>query len=430
LLKNFVLISGRWFSSKSLNGKWSFVKADKLPADFAKIPPNSEKAGVLANVAGTTEAKEAVLDSYIPQTATVDLNQKVETEVEYDGKPKFEKIQKTSMQYAVNTPESVIKVGGFYYLCQEAVWYVSDSPTGPWAVAVNVPEEVYTIPPSSPVYNVTYVRVYDHTPKVVYVGYYPGYYGSYVYGGTVVYGTGYYYPYWYGTIYYARPVTWGVSVHYRSYMGGWGVRVGYGAPIGWIGRTARRSYWRHERRDFINDRQDFRRDAYNDRRDRQDQRYDDKKDRNDSRRDGMQDRQAKKDNHADGGKRDGADKRRSDEKPGPDKRAEAQRDRRDIGGKDKTATSRANKNNVYSDKQGNVHRKTDQGWQQRSSGGWSKPESGSRSSSARSGNNRSDLNSHSQARSRGSSRSSNFQKNRSSSRSSSGSRGGGGRGRR
>ena len=430
--KYFVLISGRWYSSKSLNGKWAFVPADNLPADFAQIPESSDKADVLASVAGTTQAKEAVLDSYIPQTATVDRNQKIEAAVEYDGEPKFENIEKTSMQYAVNTPESVIKVGGFYYLCQNAVWYISDSPSGPWAVAVNVPQEVYTIPPSSPAYNVTYVHVYDHTPKVVYVGYYPGYYGSYVYGGTVVYGTGYYYPYWYGTVYYPRPVTWGVSVRYTSY-GGWGVRVGYGAPIGWWGRTAHRSYWRNKRYDNYKDRRDFRRDAYNDRRDRQDQRYQDRKDRNDNRRDGMkdrqdrQDRQARQDRRGDGGKRDRVDNRRDGQQSRPDKRGEAQRDRRDTRSKDRTATSRTNRNNVYSDRQGNVHRKTDQGWQQRGSGGWSRPESASRPSSARSGYNRSDLNRQSQARSRGSNRSSNFQQNRSSSRSSHSRSGGGGR---
>ena len=442
--KYFVLISGRWYSSKSLNGKWAFVPADNLPADFTQIPESSDKADVLASVAGTTQAKEAVLDSYIPQTATVDRNQKIEAAVEYDGEPKFENIEKTSMQYAVNTPESVIKVGGFYYLCQNAVWYISDSPSGPWAVAVNVPQEVYTIPPSSPAYNVTYVHVYDHTPKVVYVGYYPGYYGSYVYGGTVVYGTGYYYPYWYGTVYYPRPVTWGVSVRYTSY-GGWGVRVGYGAPIGWWGRTAHRSYWRNKRYDNYKDRRDFRRDAYNDRRDRQDQRYQDRKDRNDNRRDGMkdrqdrQDRQARQDRRGDGGKRDRVDNRRDGQQSRPDKRGEAQRDRRDTPrSQDRAATSRTNRNNVYSDRQGNVHRKTDQGWQQRGSGGWSRPESASRPSSARSGYNRSDLNRQSQARSRGSNRSSNFQQHRSSSRSShsrsggegrsGGSRGGGGRG--
>lgn len=413
--KYFVLISGRWYSSKSLNGPWFFVLADKLPADFAKIPESSDKAGVLANVAGTTQAKEAVLDTYIPQTVAVDRNKKVEAEVKYDGDPKFEKIKKTSMQYAVNTPASVIKVGGFYYLCQDAVWYISDLPTGPWAVAVKVPEEVYTIPPSSPAYNVTYVHVYDHTPTVVYVGYYPGYYGSYVYSGTVVYGTGYIYPAWYGTVYYPPPVTWGVSVRYCPYYGRWGVRVGYGAPIGWLGRTARRSYWRNKRYDAFDDRRDFRRDRYNDKRNQQDQRYQDKKDRDTARRDGMQDRQDKR---GDGGKRDKVDNRRDEQQSRPDNRGEARRDKRDSRGKDRTATSRANKNNVYSDRQGNVHRKTGQGWQQRGSGGWSKPESGSRSSSARSGSNRSDLNRQFQARERGSNRSSNFQQNRSSGRSS------------
>lgn len=435
--KNFVLISGRWYSSKSLNGPWSFIQADKLPADFAKIPEGSDKAGVLANVAGTTEAKEAVLDAYIPQTLTVDRDQKLEAEVEYDGEPKFEKIEKTSLQYAVNTPESVIKVGGFYYLCQNAVWYISDSPTGPWAVAVNIPKEVYTIPPSSPAYNVTYVYVYDHTPKVVYVGYYPGYYGSYVYGGTVVYGTGYYYPYWYGTVYYARPVTWGVSVHYSSYRGGWGVR--YGAPLGWWGRTARHSYWRNKRYDAYKDRRDFHRDRYNDRRNRQDQMYQDRKDRNEARRDGVKDRQDKR---GDGGKRDKMDNRRDSKQPGRDKRGETrQRDRRDSqGSKDRSANQRRDRNNVYSDRQGNVHRKTEQGWQQRGSGGWSQPESASRPSSSRSGPNRSDLNRQSRARERGSQRSSTYQQQRSSSRSSyggsrgrgssGGSRGRGGGGRR
>ena len=45
----------------------------------------------------------------------------------------------------------------------------------------------------------TYVRVYDSTPTTVVYGYTPGYLGSYVYGPTVIYGTGYYYTPWYGT---------------------------------------------------------------------------------------------------------------------------------------------------------------------------------------------------------------------------------------
>ena len=47
------------------------------------------------------------------------------------------------------------------------------------------------IPPSNPTYNAKYVKVYDATPDTVTVGYTPGYTGSYVDNGTVVYGTGY-----------------------------------------------------------------------------------------------------------------------------------------------------------------------------------------------------------------------------------------------
>ena len=47
-------------------------------------------------------------------------------------------------------------------------------------MATSVPAVIYSIPPSSPVHYVTYVRVYDWTPQVVYVGYTPGYYGTYV----------------------------------------------------------------------------------------------------------------------------------------------------------------------------------------------------------------------------------------------------------
>src|ERR1044072_8842433 len=35
----YVLISGRWFSAKTLTGPWTFTNSKKLPADFAKIPP-------------------------------------------------------------------------------------------------------------------------------------------------------------------------------------------------------------------------------------------------------------------------------------------------------------------------------------------------------------------------------------------------------
>jgi len=122
----------------------------------------------------------------------------------------------------------VIKLGDRYYCCHQAVWYVADTPTGPWQVADKVPDEIYAIPPSNQHYNTTYVHVYDATPECVH-GVYPGYVNSYVYGGCVVYGTGWYYPP-YISPYYYHPwyPTWGMGVRLEP-VGRLGVGVSWGA---------------------------------------------------------------------------------------------------------------------------------------------------------------------------------------------------------
>ncbi|MDX2432912.1 MAG: hypothetical protein QNK35_18375, partial [Bacteroides sp.] len=227
----FVLVAGRWYSSKSLDqGPWSFVEPDEVPDVFTEIPAESDMASVRASVAGTQEAKEAVLENQIPQTAEVD-RQEAKLEVNYDGRPKFESIKDTDMKYAINTDKSVLLIDKRYYCCDNAIWFESDSPNGPWIVSVVVPETVQEIPPESPVYNVKYVYIYDSTPEVVYVGYTPGYVQSYAYRGCVYYGTGYYYRPWYAAYYYPRPVTYGYSVRYNPYMG-WG--FSFGVSYGWM----------------------------------------------------------------------------------------------------------------------------------------------------------------------------------------------------
>lgn len=231
----YVLISGRWFRSASLTqGAWSFVKPEELPADFAKIPPDSDMGGLLTSVPGTKEAKDALLENSVPQTATVD-RKSATVKVDYDGRPKFEEIPGTSMQYAVNCDKSVLLIDKTYYCVDNAVWFTSDSPTGPWEVCVVVPESVKQIPPESPVYNVKYVYVYDYTPDVVYVGYTPGYCYSYAYHGCIVYGTGWYYRPWYGIYYYPHPVTYGFNACWNPYTG-WGFSFGisFGNPYAWF----------------------------------------------------------------------------------------------------------------------------------------------------------------------------------------------------
>jgi hypothetical protein len=245
----YVLVAGRWYSSKSLtDGPWVFVDPKSVPEGFSSIPADSDMGSVRSSVAGTQEAQEALLENQIPQTAEVDRNE-AKLEVSYDGQPQFEQVGDTEMKYAVNTDKSVLQIDKRYYCCDNAIWFESDSPNGPWIVSIEVPGSVQEIPPESPVYNVKYVYIYDSTPEVVYVGYTPGYVHSYSYMGCVYYGTGYYYRPWYGHYYYPRPVTYGYSVHYNPYTGwgfsfgvsyGW-MTFGWGSPYrGWWGPTGYR----------------------------------------------------------------------------------------------------------------------------------------------------------------------------------------------
>lgn len=226
----YVLLSGRWYASAKLEGPWAYIPSDKLPADFAKIPAGSPKDNVLSSVAGTPESKDAIHDAQVPQTAKVD-RKKATCTVTYDGEPKFEKIEGTSLELAMNTSSTVLRSGTQYFCVDKGVWFESTTAKGPWKVSDERPKDVDKIPAHSPAYNVKYVYIYDATPDVVYVGYTPGYMGCYVYGPTVVYGTGYYYSPWYGPYYYPRPVTYGFSMHYNPWTG-WS--MGFHYSSGWF----------------------------------------------------------------------------------------------------------------------------------------------------------------------------------------------------
>jgi hypothetical protein len=223
--RHFVILSGRWFASTSLEGPWEHVPPDELAETFADIPPESEMGHLLVSVPGTDAAKEAVMDNQIPQTAAINRSEAT-FEADYDGEPEFEPIEGTNLYYAVNTEYQVLRSGDSYFACHEAVWFVADSPHGPWEVADYIPADVSLIPPESPVYNVKYVYVYDSTPQVVYVGYTPGYTYSFVYRSTIVWGTGFWYTPWYRTVWIARPVTWGWHVRWNPWWG-WGFGFSY-----------------------------------------------------------------------------------------------------------------------------------------------------------------------------------------------------------
>jgi len=247
----YYLTAGRWFSSASLQGPWTFASTS-LPADFTRIPSNSPASRVLVSVPGTPQAQDAVLMAEIPHTAVINPQTAAEqVKVSYQGEPKFSPIQGTSMMYATNTTNQVIQVGATYYLCANGVWFDSNSAQGPWTVSTSVPKEIYTIPPSSPVYNVTYVTQVPASNGNIEASYTAGYLGTFVtglaVGAIIAGGTGYYYPPYIGPVAYGGypyyrpwPATYGVGGYYNPYTGFYGARYGYGGYYG--GATTRAGY--------------------------------------------------------------------------------------------------------------------------------------------------------------------------------------------
>ncbi len=211
-----------------------------------QIPDDDPAAFVKASVPGTREAQDAVLLASIPSSTTVQLAPVTET-VTYSGAPQFVAIPSTTVQYAVNTPNQVFLVSGGYYWCYGGAWLTAPTPSGPWTYCTSVPSAIYTIPPSNPNYNVTYVVVQSSTPTTVVYSQTAGYSGQYVAAtGVLMFGMGvlvgaaiadhhdnyYHYPppchYSYGC---------GAVYHYGG--GGYyaSAHVSYG-PYGGAGRTA------------------------------------------------------------------------------------------------------------------------------------------------------------------------------------------------
>jgi hypothetical protein len=177
-----------------------------------------------------------------------------QAKVMYTGEPQFAPIEGTTLQYATNTPDKVIQVGDLYYLCLQEAWFMSTNALGPWTTASSVPQVIYTIPPSSPVYHVTYVTQVTTSSGYVQSSFTAGYLGALVMGAAVgaimTSGTGYYYPPYIGYPAYGYPVyhpyatphgaygAYGSTAYYHTGTGAYGVsQTAYG-PYGSATRTA------------------------------------------------------------------------------------------------------------------------------------------------------------------------------------------------
>ena len=145
----YVLISGRWFRAGSLAGPWSYVPAAscrRSSGGYRRQPA----AEVLASVAGTPQAKEALIAIRCRRRRDSAQGGPSFTPV-FDGVPQFRPIEGTPLQYVANSPDAIIEVSASsFYALRRGVWFTAHSLAGPWAIATYVPDVIYTIPPAHP----------------------------------------------------------------------------------------------------------------------------------------------------------------------------------------------------------------------------------------------------------------------------------------
>jgi hypothetical protein len=164
--KLYVLAGGRWFQGASMRGPFEPIAADKLPADFARVPADARNGDVV-NKGASAPGSEPPL----PTLVAVGRDQ-ARFNVVIDGDPKLEPIAGTQLNYVANASAPIIQVDiDNWYGAQNGVWFEARTATGPWTVTDNVPAAIYGIPPTAPVYHATHSRVYASSSDTVYYGY-------------------------------------------------------------------------------------------------------------------------------------------------------------------------------------------------------------------------------------------------------------------
>jgi hypothetical protein len=246
----YLLVAGRWFTTANLDkGPWTFSK--DLPKAFSAIPEDHTRSAVRASVPGTVEARMAALEASVPRKIRVTRGSPPAIDVTYAGDPKFEAIPGTQVARAVNSGFDVLLYQNRFYLCYAAGWYVADSPKGPWGATADVPAAIYAIPPDSPSYAVTDVKVTESSEDEIEYSSTDAYAaGVFLAFGVAYYGTGWYYPpYIYGPIYYPYWGSYGHGSWYNPATGRYGSRSvwygpygGYSYTQGYNPRTGRYGY--------------------------------------------------------------------------------------------------------------------------------------------------------------------------------------------
>ena len=184
----YYLVAGRWFRAPGLNGPWT-PATKNLPADFAQIPTATRRhcEGVRAGHArrpGRDAPRLGADDDHrLPDQChgSGDLQRRAGVPADC-GHHRPIRRQLALLRAFDWRAIFLLRSGRLVYQRRRH---------RPWAFCTSVPPAIYSIPPSSPLFNVTFVTVQSFTATTVTYCQTPGYSGEYVATtGTVMFGAG------------------------------------------------------------------------------------------------------------------------------------------------------------------------------------------------------------------------------------------------
>jgi hypothetical protein len=131
---------GSWLQATNIAGPWT--PAGKLPESFSKLP---------AGDANWNEVKAALPGKKLDakKAPQVFVSQEPAELILLEGKPKYEKVEGTSLVWVSNTDSDVFRAGtnGTIYYLVAGRWFAANDFTGPWTFATpSLPPDFQKIP--------------------------------------------------------------------------------------------------------------------------------------------------------------------------------------------------------------------------------------------------------------------------------------------
>ena len=186
--KFYLLISGRWFQSESLDGKWK-PAYNVIPKEFKLIPRDHRMAHVLASVPGTPEAAEAAARAALPIVSTV--KDQIRLDVRHTDKKVFSTpMADSTAKHCPSSEDDVFEIDGTFYACGRGVWFSNTSGTGKFKPVETQPKALRKFTAATGYYHDNFCRALGKSEGGLDFAVTSGYLGVFHHKGFVVYGTG------------------------------------------------------------------------------------------------------------------------------------------------------------------------------------------------------------------------------------------------